>query len=102
MSLVIFQLIKWKSANKLFLKGGLIENVIILYIVCIKENTMYETKYYLVFHFQLFIFLRKSSREIIFPVDCILILKQFEMLYPSSDVWRQIQNISWFWVIVLF
>lgn len=50
MSLVIFQLFKWKSANKLFLKGGLIENVIILYIVCIKENTMYETKYYLVFH----------------------------------------------------
>lgn len=45
MSLVIFQLFKWKSANKLFLKGGLIENVIILYIVCIKENTMYETKY---------------------------------------------------------
>lgn len=45
-----FSIIQMKSANKLFLKGGLIENVIILYIVCIKENTMYETKYYLVFH----------------------------------------------------
>lgn len=51
-------------------------------IPCMKQSIIW----YSIHQFQLFIFLRKSSREIIFPVDCILILKQFEMFYPSSDV----------------